>query len=76
MNQHEANQSIAYMFHELNCSIGYVAPYWAVQRSWFARANAFVIFRARSRERLHLPLPGRFLSRRWFTMEVESSVAE
>ena len=28
----------------------------------------FVIFRAKSHERLHLPLPGRFLSRLWITL--------
>ena len=41
----------------------------------------FVIFRTRSRERSQLPLsPGRFLSRRWFTLcitvEVEPTVAK
>ena len=47
---------------------------------WFTEAALhkwmpFVIFHARSRERSQLPLPGRFLSRHWFTlcttMEVE-----
>ena len=47
-----------------------------VDRSWFA----LVIFRARSRQRSQLPLPGRFLSRRCFTlcitMEVEPRIAK
>ena len=39
----------------------------------------FIIFHARSRKRLQLPLPGWFLSRHWFTlcvtMEVEPRIA-
>ena len=41
---------------------------------------SFVIFRARSRERPQLPLPGQFLRRRWLTlcmtMEVKSRTAK
>ena len=54
--------------------------YWAVQWSWFARVNALCnLSRKKSRE-VAASLPGRFLSRRWFTlcitMEVEPRIAK
>ena len=52
--------------------------YWAVQWSWFARVNALCnLSRKKSRE-VAVSLPGRFLSRRCFTlcitMEVEPRI--
>ena len=54
--------------------------YWAVQWSWFARVNALCnLLRKKSRE-VAASLPGRFLSRRCFTlcitMEVEPRIAK
>ena len=54
--------------------------YWAVQWSWFARVNALCnLSRKKSREAA-ASLPGRFLSRRCFTlcitMEVEPRIAK
>ena len=57
-----------------------VAFYWAIQRNWFARVNALCnLSRKKSRE-VAASLPGRFLSRRCFTlcitMEVEPRIAK
>ena len=54
--------------------------YWAIQRSWFARVNAPCnLLRKKSRE-VAASLPGRFLSRRCFTlcitMEVEPRIVK
>ena len=54
--------------------------YWAVQWSWFARVNAFCnLSRKKSRE-VAASLPGRFLSRRCFTlcitMELDPRIAK
>ena len=58
----------------------YVPSYWAIQRSWFARVNALCnLSRKKSRE-VAVSLPGRFLSRRYFTLcitvEVEPRIAK
>ena len=55
-----------------------VLGYWAIQRTWIARVNALCNLSAKkSRE---VALPGRFLSRRCFTlcitMEVEPRIAK
>ena len=57
-----------------------LGPYWAVQRSWFARVNALCnLSRKKSRE-VAESLPSRFLSRRCFTlcvtMDVEPRIAK
>ena len=54
--------------------------YWAIQRSWFARVDVLCnLSRKKSRE-IAASLPGRFLSRRCFTlcitMEVEPRIAK
>ena len=54
--------------------------YWAVQSSWFARVNALCnLSRKKSRE-VAASLPGRFLSRRCFTLcittEAEPRIAK
>ena len=58
--------------------------YWingrSEQRCHLLNARPFVVFPARSRERSQLPLPGRFLRRRWFTLcitiEAETRIAK
>ena len=54
--------------------------YWAVQWSWFARVNALCNFSRKKSWEVLASLPGRFLSRRCFTMcismEVEHRIAK
>ena len=58
---------------------GYV-PCWAVQRSWFARVNALCNLSRKMSREVAASRPGRFLSRRCFTlcmtMEVEPRMAK
>ena len=61
---------------DLSCS-----EYWAIQRSWFARVNALCnLSRKKSPREVAAQLPGRFLSRRCFTLcitvEVEPRIAK
>ena len=56
-------------------------PYWAIQRSWFGRVNALCnLLRKTDVMRGRSALPGRFLSRRCFTLcitvEVEPRIAK
>ena len=54
--------------------------YWAVQWSWFARMNALCNLSCKKSQEVAASLPGRFLSRRCFTlcitMEVEPRTAK
>ena len=54
--------------------------YWAIQRSWFARVNALCNLSRKKSARGRSALPGRFLSRRCFTLcitvEVEIRIAK
>ena len=54
--------------------------YWAIQRSWFARVNALCNLSRKKSLRGRSALPGRFLSRRCFTLcitvEAEPRIAK
>ena len=58
----------------------YQSHYWAVQWSWFARVNALCNLSLKMSWEAAASLPGRFLSRRCFTlcitMEVEPRIAK
>ena len=71
---------IRWKLHGLTNNGYWLVAYWAVQWSWFARVNALCnLSRKKSRE-VAASLPGRFLSRRCFTlcitMEVEPIIAK
>ena len=57
-----------------------LSVFWAVQWSWFARVNALCTFSRKKSREVAASLPGRFLSRRCFTlcitMEAELRIAK